>query len=40
MIERGTFNDALVEPGKWVARFPRTDLGDARRRAQALRLIG
>jgi aminoglycoside phosphotransferase (APT) family kinase protein len=40
MMEHGTFNDALVEPGRWVARFPRADLADARRRAQALRLIG
>ncbi|MEV6237908.1 phosphotransferase [Lentzea sp. NPDC051838] len=40
MFAHGTFNDALVEPGEWVARFPRTDLDDARRRAQALRLIG
>lgn len=39
MMEHGTFNDALVEPGEWVARFPRTDLADARRRAQALRRI-
>jgi aminoglycoside phosphotransferase (APT) family kinase protein len=36
----GTFNDALIEPGKWVARFPRADLADARRRAQALKRIG
>jgi aminoglycoside phosphotransferase (APT) family kinase protein len=37
---RGTFNDAVVVPGKWVARFPRTDLADARRRARALERIG
>ncbi|MDT7787251.1 MAG: hypothetical protein QOF58_5670 [Pseudonocardiales bacterium] len=37
---RGTFNDAVIEPGEWVARFPRADLADARRRARALRLIG
>ncbi|HEX8864286.1 MAG TPA: phosphotransferase [Lentzea sp.] len=36
----GTFNNAVVEPGEWVARFPRTDLEDARRRARALELIG
>ncbi|WP_086663530.1 phosphotransferase [Lentzea kentuckyensis] len=36
----GTFNDALIERGKWVARFPRADLADARRRARALQLIG
>lgn len=36
----GTFNDALIEPGKWVARFPRADLAGARRRAQALQRIG
>ncbi|WP_196777695.1 phosphotransferase [Lentzea aerocolonigenes] len=39
-LARGTFNDAVVVPGKWVARFPRTELEDARRRAQALKLIG
>lgn len=38
-LEHGTFNDAVVLPGKWVARFPRQDLPDARRRAKALRLI-
>ncbi|MET9227266.1 aminoglycoside phosphotransferase family protein [Lentzea sp. NPDC003310] len=38
-VERGTFNDAVVEPGKWVKRYPRRDLADARRRARALRLI-
>lgn len=38
-LARGTFNDAVVVPGRWVARFPRTDLPDARRRAQALRRI-
>ncbi|SMD19875.1 phosphotransferase [Lentzea albidocapillata] len=38
-LERGTFNDAVVVKGKWVARFPRQDLHDARRRAQALRRI-
>ncbi|GAB2857664.1 hypothetical protein GCM10027200_67470 [Lentzea nigeriaca] len=36
---RGTFHDAVVVREKWVARFPRADLTDARRRAQALRLI-
>jgi aminoglycoside phosphotransferase (APT) family kinase protein len=35
-LARGTFNDAVVLPGKWVARFPRRDLADARRRARAL----
>ncbi|MET8757819.1 phosphotransferase [Lentzea sp. NPDC004782] len=39
-LARGTFNDAVVVPGEWVARFPRTDLPDARRRARALRRIG
>ncbi|MEU0880208.1 hypothetical protein ABZ345_16530 [Lentzea sp. NPDC005914] len=39
-LARGTFNDAVVVPGEWVARFPRADLADARRRAQALRRIG
>ncbi|MEU3646237.1 phosphotransferase [Lentzea sp. NPDC034063] len=38
-LARGTFNDAVVVQGKWVARFPRRDLTDARRRAQALRRI-
>lgn len=38
-LERGTFNDAVVVKGKWVARFPRQDLPDARRRARALRRI-
>lgn len=40
MLEHGTFNDALIEPGKWVARFPRADLADARRRTLALQRIG
>ena len=35
----GTFNDAVVVRGKRVARFPRGDLVDARRRARALRWI-
>lgn len=39
-LARGTFNDAVVVQGKWVARFPRAELADARRRAEALRLIG
>jgi aminoglycoside phosphotransferase (APT) family kinase protein len=38
-LARGTFNDAVVVRGKWVARFPRTGLADARRRARALRGI-
>ncbi|HEX7307253.1 phosphotransferase [Lentzea sp.] len=39
-LARGTFNDAVVLPGRWVARFPRTDLADARRRTRALDRIG
>ncbi|WP_189255828.1 phosphotransferase [Lentzea flava] len=35
----GMFNDAVVVRDRWVARFPRTDLAGARRRAQALELI-
>lgn len=38
-LARGTFNDAVVVRGKWVARFPRKDRADARRRTQALRRI-
>lgn len=40
-LARGTFNDAVVVHGKWVARFPRTAtvLADAGRRTQALRRI-
>ncbi|MFD5826708.1 phosphotransferase family protein [Lentzea sp. NPDC060358] len=39
-LARGTFNDAVVVPGRWVARFPRRDLADARRRTRALDRIG
>ncbi|MFD9698406.1 phosphotransferase [Lentzea sp. NPDC059081] len=39
-LVRGTFNDAVVVPSRWVARFPRADLADARRRALALERIG
>lgn len=37
----GTFHDAVVVPGRWVARFPRTAavLADAGRHAEALRRI-
>lgn len=37
-LKHGTFNDAVVVHGKWVARFPRTaaSLADAPRRAEAL----
>ncbi|MGW6448518.1 phosphotransferase [Lentzea sp. NPDC055074] len=38
-LEHGTFNDAVVLPDQWVARFPRRDLAEARRRTNALRLI-
>lgn len=37
----GTFHDAVVVPGEWVARFPRTAtvLADSVRRSQALKVI-
>ena len=40
-LKRGTFNDAVVVQGRWVARFPRTAtaLADAPRRAKALTKI-
>lgn len=40
VLARGMFNDAVVLPGEWVARFPRADLAEARRRTRALERIG
>ncbi|WP_176946776.1 phosphotransferase [Lentzea fradiae] len=40
VLARSMCNDAVVLPGEWVARFPRRDLAEARRRTRALDRIG